>query len=226
MLYTYSMDIHEIASKFPGTVRRFKAGTPIVYQGEIPRYGFFLKKGLVKVYNLHSSGSEQILRFYNPGSFFPLPWLYGKVKTEFYFYEAIEDCEVVSITKQDIQSIVESNPKIKQVIFDSLLEDQSALNLRIISLEQPRATEKLAFTFYYLLHRYGKHVRDDKYIVELSLTHTILANLVGLTRETITMEINKLKRKGALEYSKKIYTVDKQKLEQIIGEDSFSELIS
>lgn len=221
-----TMGIKEISAKFPGTVRHFKDKTPIIYQGEVPRCGFFLKKGMVKVYNLHANGNEQILRFYGPGDFFPLPWLYGKAATEFYYYEAVEDCEVISVTKQDVENIIRPSAELKQYIFDSLLSDQAALNLRIISLEQPRATEKLEYTLYYLLYRYGKHVGDEKYVINMNLTHITLANLVGLTRETITMEMNKLKRKGIISYTKKIYKIDRKKLEAAIGEENFSELLN
>lgn len=220
------MTIKEIAAKFPGTVRHFKDKTPIIYQGEVPRCGFYLKKGIVKVYNLHANGNEQILRFYGPGDLFPLPWLYGKSATEFYYYEAVEDCEVISVTRSDVDNIIRQDPALTQYVFDSMLSDQTALNLRIISLEQPRANEKLEYTLYYLLFRYGKHVGDEKYVINMSLTHITLANLVGLTRETITMEMNKLKRKGVISYTKKIYKVDRRKLEKVIGEDNFSGLLS
>ena len=220
-----SMTIKEIADKFPGTVRHFKEKTPIIYQGEVPRCGFFLKKGIVKAYNLHANGNEQILRFYGPGEFFPLPWLYGKAATEFYYYEAAENCEVISVTKQDVDHIIAHDPELKEYIFQSLLSDQAALHLRIISLEQPRANEKLEYTLYYLLFRYGKNIGDEKYVINMHLTHITLANLVGLTRETITMEMNKLKRKGVISYSKKVYKVDRRKLEQVIGEDNFGDLL-
>lgn len=220
------MSITDIAAKFPGTVRHFKAKAPIIYQGEVPRCGFFIKKGIVKVYNLHANGNEQILRFYGPGEFFPLPWLYGKVSTEFFYYEAVENCEVVSITKRDVDEIIKTDRKLEQYIMDSALSDQTALNLRIISLEQPRANEKLEYTLYYLLFRYGKHVGDEKYVINMSLTHITLANLVGLTRETITTEMNRLRKKGIITYTKKIYKVDRLKLEKAIGDDNFSELIS
>ena len=219
------MSITDIAAKFPGTVRHFKAKAPIIYQGEVPRCGFFIKKGIVKVYNLHANGNEQILRFYGPGEFFPLPWLYGKVSTEFFYYEAVENCEVVSITKRDVEEIIKTDRKLEQYIMDSALSDQTALNLRIISLEQPRANEKLEYTLYYLLFRYGKHVGDEKYVINMSLTHITLANLVGLTRETITTEMNRLRKKGIITYTKKIYKVDRLKLEKAIGDDNFSELI-
>lgn len=220
-----NMTIAEIASKFPGTVRHFKAKAPIIYQGEVPRCGFFIKKGIVKVYNLHNSGNEQILRFYGPGDFFPLPWLYGKVATEFYYYEAIENCEVVSITRQDVDHIIKTDPKLSEYILDAVLSDQTALGLRIISLEQPRANEKLEYTLYYLLYRYGKHVGNEEYVINMSLTHITLANLVGLTRETITTEMNRLRKNGIIKYSKKIYKIDRLKLERAIGDDNFSELL-
>lgn len=214
-----------IAQKLPGTVRRFQEKTPIIYQGEIPRSGFFLKKGLVKVYNLHANGTEQILRFYGPGDFFPLPWLYSKVATEFYYYEALEDCEVISVTRQDIETIVRRDPKLSEYIFNSLLSDQTAMHLRVISLEQPRANEKLQYTLYYLLFRYGTQKNPGMYAIDMHLTHITLANLVGLTRETITMEMNKLKKQGIVSYSKRIYTIDKTKLERAIGEENLSGLI-
>ncbi len=220
------MNTTDIASKFPGTVRQFKAKAPIIYQGEVPRCGFYLKKGIVKVYNLHTSGNEQILRFYGPGDFFPLPWLYGKVATEFYYYEAVEDCEVISVTKQDVDQIIKTDPTLSQYILDSVLSDQTALSLRIISLEQPRANEKLEYTLYYLLFRYGKNIGDEKYVITMNLTHITLANLVGLTRETITTEINRLRKQGVLTYSKKVYTIDRKMLEKSIGDDSFSELLA
>ncbi len=219
------MSIKEIAKTLPGTVRHFKEKTPIIYQGEIPRCGFFLKKGIVKVYNLHANGNEQIVRFYGPGDFFPLPWLYSKVTTEFYYYEAVEDCEVISVTKHDIETIVIPNAELSRYILDCVLRDQTALKLRIVSLEQPRANEKLQYTLYYLLYRYGKHVGKDMYVINMTLTHITLANLVGLTRETITTEINKLKRKGVISYTKKIYKIDRRKLEAVIGEENFSSLL-
>lgn len=216
------MMVSSIASLLPGTVRRFNDKTPIIYQGEVPRCGYFLKQGMVKVYNLHASGNEQIIRFYGPGDFFPLPWLYQKSHAEFYYHETLGNCEVIAVTRHDITQLIEKQPAIHKHIFNNLILDQSALYLRILSLEQPRAQEKIAYMLYYLGVRYGKPLPDSiTYSIELSLTHVTLANLVGLTRETVTMEINKLKTLGAITYSHKIYTIHKPTLETIIGEDNF-----
>ena len=81
------------------------------------------------------------------------------------------------------------------------------------------------FTLYYLLFRYGRPTKSGNYSIELGLTHSIIASLVGLTRETTTTELSKLKRQKVLDYNLHNYTVNKQKLERMLGEDSFQDVI-
>ena len=50
------------------------------------------------------------------------------------------------------------------------------------------------------------------------------ASLVGLTRETTTNELSKLKSEKVLRYSTHRYAIDKAKLERLLGEDSFDNL--
>jgi CRP-like cAMP-binding protein len=97
--------------------------------------------------------------------------------------------------------------------------------MRITALEQSRAVEKILFTLYYLLYQFGDSKGNDEFLLDLKLTHATIASLVGLTRETTATELNKLKKKGVLTYTKKIYTVNRKKLEHTLGEDSFAELI-
>ncbi len=215
----------EIARLLPGTTRRFKPKTAILYQGEAPRSGFFIVKGVVKAYTLQTSGEEQVVSFFGPGDFFPLPWLFGKTSTSVYYHESLEQCELISVTKNDIETIVQKNSQIKNSLFEKLVNDQAALFMRITALEQSRAVEKIVFTLYYLMYQFGKQISATEYIIDIKLTHATIASLVGLTRETTATELNKLKRKGILSYSKKLYTLNRAKLEKTIGEDSFAELI-
>ena len=215
-----------LASLLPGTHRSFKAKTPIIYQGEAPRNGYYIKSGIVKAYTLQSNGEEQIVSFYGPGDFFPLPWLFEKITTSIYYHEALEPCQLINVTRQDIKDHVWGNSQVKDGLLNKLVEDQAAYLMRITALEQSRAVEKILFTLYYLLYQFGKATNiENTYVIETKLTHATIAALVGLTRETTATELNKLKTKGVLSYSKKLYTVDRKKLEMVIGEDGFSELV-
>lgn len=219
----------QITELLPGTRRTVRPRTPLMYQGEVPRNGFFIISGVVKAYTLQKTGEEQIVGFYGAGDFLPLPWMFGKTSAALYYYETTESCEVIGVTRSDVENYLLKNDTIKSYLLDKLVQDQAALLMRVTSLEQSRAVEKIIFTLYYLLYQFGHKVasKEDKdlYQISIRLTHSTIASMVGLTRETTATELNKLKSKGVLTYKSKQYTVDKKKLERVMGEDSFSELI-
>ncbi len=221
------MRINEIAALFDGTKRLFKEGSTLIYQGEVPRSGYLITKGAVKVYTLQKSGDEQIAAFLGPGDFLPMSWLFNKTSSSPFYYETVEFCEATSILRASIQKAITSNDDFRDYIINKLAQDQDSLLMRVTALEQSRATEKILFTLYYLLYQFGEKQQgsDHDYTINIKLTHATISALVGLTRETTATELSSLKQKGVLSYSKKIYTVNKQKLEQAVGEDGFSELV-
>lgn len=214
-----------ISDLLPGTRRRFHAKSPIIYQGEIPRCGYYVMQGLIKAYTLDTNGDEQIVTFYQTGDFFPLPWLLGKTSSAIYYHETITDSTLISITQGDM-SIFSTNTELLNHMFDTLVQDHAANLMRITALEQHRAEEKILFTLYYLTYRFGKINKDGKYIIDMKLTHAVIASLVGLTRETTATELNKLRRKKIISYAQKLYVIDRKLIERAISEDGFSDLVA
>lgn len=221
------MRVKEITDLFKGTKRLFKEGSTIIYQGEAPRNGYVISKGAIKVYTLQKSGEEQIAAFLGPGDFFPMSWLLDKSTNSPFYYETVEFCEATSILRASFRETMNSSESFRNYLVEKLAQDQDALLMRATALEQSRATEKILFTLYYLLYQFGEKDKnsEENYVINIKLTHATIASLVGLTRETTATELSNLKQKGVLSYSKKIYTVNKRKLEKTIGEDGFSELV-
>jgi CRP-like cAMP-binding protein len=155
-------------------------------------------RGLLKMYSVNNAGEEQIVSFQTEGDIFPAPWIFNKVNASLYYYEAISDCEVLTLPRQDLNRILDESPEVLRHTFDYLINTYSGLLMRVTALEQARAIEKILFTLYYLLSRYGKQTKPGVYTVRLNLTHSIIASLVGLTRETTATELNKLRRRGIL----------------------------
>lgn len=221
------MTTKEIADHFSGTKRLFKEGSTIIYQGEIPRNAYVITKGAVKVYTLQNNGDELIAAFLGPGDFLPLSWIFGATTSSPFYYETMEFCEAKSILKSSMNEALENSPELRIHVMKKMALDHVSLLMRITALEQSRATEKILFTLYYLLYQFGVKTGKDEndYIINIKLVHATLASLIGLTRETTATELSKLKQKGIISYKKKIYQVNKLKLEKAIGEDGFSELI-
>jgi len=206
-----------------GTVRTFKKSSVLLYQGEAPRMAYIIKSGVIKAYTINNAGEEKIVTLHTPYDMFPTPWIFDKSSTTQFYYEAATNCEILTIERPVLRSAIMS-PQQLPVVLQYFINNYTGLLMRVTALEQSRASEKIMFTLYYLLFRYGREVKPGKYQVDVPLTHNATASLVGLTRETTTHELNRLKKLGAIQYSHQIYTVDKERLERLLGEDSFEDI--
>jgi CRP-like cAMP-binding protein len=216
----------DIAKLLPtqSTRRSVKKRSILIYQGEIPRQAYIVLSGVFKAYRLGNFGEEQIVGFRTKGDMFPETWLFGKTSSALFYYEALEDSEVLTVEKPVLLNLIESQPEIKQQVFDYFINGYTGLLMQITALEQSRAAEKLLLMMYYLMFRYGKETSPGVYHVGLRLTHTTLGSLMGLTRETTTMELGRLKRKNIVTYDSKGFTINRQELERRLGDESFASL--
>ncbi len=209
----------------PHTIARsVRKHTILLYQGEVPRSAYFITSGVMKVYTINSSGNEQIVAFFTVGDVFPATWIFGHTSSTLYYYEAMTDCKVLAVDKETLLKTLEEKPHLQKKMFDYIMTNYTSSLMRITSLEQSRAGEKISFTLYYLVFRYGREIKPGIYSVQMNLTHTVIADMVGIARETTAVEMNKLKKAGVVTYNSKEYIIDRQKLERAMGEDTFNSL--
>ncbi len=187
----------------------------------MPRQAYIVLSGVLKTYRLGNFGEEQIVGFKTKGDVFPETWLYGKTSSTLYYYEALEDSEVLTVEKPVLLNLIDSEPELKELMFDYMVSGYTSLLMQVTALEQSRAAEKLLLMMYYLMFRYGKQTAPGVYRVNLHLTHTTLGSLMGLTRETTTMELGRLKRKKIIDYDSKGYDIYRSALEHRLGDESF-----
>ncbi len=203
------------------TPRSIKKGSLLLYQSEIPRHAFIVRKGFIRAYTITSSGDERTIALHTRGDIFPLSWVYGETKNTLFYYEAGSDVEVECITKSALTATIAASPELTASILRFAVNDHTALLMRITALEQSNASEKIALTLYYLLIRHGIEKQPGLFTIDIKMTHSMIASLVGLTRESTAVNIAKLKERGVISYSNFIYVVNRPNLEKIIGEDSF-----
>jgi CRP/FNR family transcriptional regulator, cyclic AMP receptor protein len=200
--------------------RKYLPKSVILYQGEAPREAQIIVSGVVRAYNISAQGEEQTVTYHIAGEFLPVDWVFKKAHGSIFFYETVSECNICMIPREKLLSYMFSTPDRKDALIDYFATNYAASLIRVSGLEQPKAQEKLLFTLYYLCQRYGEK-KGDFIEIKLSLTHQNLASLVGLTRETTTNEMNKLKKQKLLTYDNQKYVVDLEKLLDLIGEDSF-----
>lgn len=206
------------------TRRTVKKRSILVYQGEVPRQAYIVLSGAFKTYRLSNFGEEQIVGFRTKGDLLAETWLFGKTSSALYYYEALEDSEVLTVEKPVLLDLIDTNHDVTRLMLDYHATTYTGMLMQITALEQSRAAEKLLMMMYYLMFRYGKQIKPNIYRVNLRLTHTTLGSLMGLTRETTTMELVRLKRKKIIAYDSKGYDIYRHELERRINDESFTSL--
>lgn len=208
-----------------GSIRFVRKGAILLYQSEVPRRAFMVKKGLIRAYAITNSGEERTISLHAEGDIIPLSWVFGETSTTLFYYDALIDSEVVAVAKEDLLQAIKRSPDTMAEVLSVAMGEYTSLLLRITALEQSSAAEKIALTLYYLLFRHGKEMKPGTYTIDIKMTQSMIASLVGLTRESTAVNLKLLKKKGIVEYSNFSYMVHKTNLERFVGEDSFKSVL-
>ncbi|HEY1645018.1 MAG TPA: Crp/Fnr family transcriptional regulator [Candidatus Saccharimonadales bacterium] len=207
----------EFSAKYQHRV--YRRGQIILFQGESPRYAYLIKKGLVKIYNIDYDGKEQFIDLESTGATFPKLWIWGKENNAQYYYEALSDCDIYVIPRDAYLNFVKSDPELVMAELSSALSDYRNSSTRLNALLYTRASDKLAHILRYLANTYAPNSDKENLVINIKLTHQHLASLTGLTRETVSVELNKFKAMGVVNYKPSEYRINVRKLDQILKKE-------
>jgi CRP-like cAMP-binding protein len=201
------------------SLRKFKKGQTVLFQGEVPRYAYVVKTGTVKTYNISPLGEEQLISLSNEYDILPEAWFLGEASVAYYFYEAFTDCTVYAIPREELVKKVNSSPEFAHHLLQRFMRLYVGASVHINALEQPRSRDKLVHLLHYLMLRFGEDQSKDKVTLSLRLTHQTLANMLGVTRETIATELSRLRREKIISYKQQTYIINKPQLLQLRNDD-------
>jgi CRP-like cAMP-binding protein len=88
-------------------------------------------------------------------------------------------------------------PEIPAAIMDRYVRRARLLTLHLSIAQLPRLRDGLTALFWYLADRWGR-VTTDGVVVDVPLTHELLAGLVGARRPAVTTTLGELQRSGDL----------------------------
>jgi CRP/FNR family transcriptional regulator len=199
--------------------RLYKRGQLILFQGESPRYVYLVSKGIVKTYNIDYDGKEQFIDLETSGSAFPKLWIWGEEKVGPYYYEALSDCEIYIIPRESYVNFVKGDQELLLSELKRALSEYKNSSTRLNALLYTRASDKIAHILKYLANTYAPNSSGDDLVINIKLTHQHLASLTGLTRETVSVELNKFKSKGILTYKPSEYKINVNKLDQLLKQE-------
>lgn len=183
----------------------YKKGETILRAEDSPTGVYLLTKGFVRLYAVSKSGEILTLIIFKPGDFFPVMWAINNVRTDYYL-EAMTNVDLWRAGQDKFVAFIKSNPEVFFELTSKILVRFGGLLKRMEYLVFGNAYAKVASIITICAERFSRSEKG-KVIIEVPLTHSDLASMVGVTRETASIEIKKIEKKGLIGHQGRLIVV-------------------
>lgn len=178
--------------------RNYKKGEMLIRSDDDPQGIFCLTKGYVRQYTISPSGNELSLHILKPISYFPMVWAINGTPNV-YFFEALTAVEVGRAPREQVVNFIKDKPTLLFALMSELLEDYAETLKRVEHLVFSDAYRRVISILVYIAKRFGE-AHKNGIIVHHRFTQADIATLVGVARETASIELFKLEKKGLIKY--------------------------
>lgn len=175
---------------------------------------YLLESGLTRIYRLAGPGEEFTLCLVEPGEIFGELAVLGEDARES-FAVALDTSEVLKFTKSLFLNLMQNTPGFSLAISKQVGRRLERIEVRAEDLIFRSAASRLARTLLLLADDFGR-VDDDRTIINVHLTQSEFATLIGSSRPTVNLTMRSFKEKGLIDPSSgRIVVVNRDALQQI-----------
>lgn len=171
----------------------FSPGQALIREGDTADAVFNITSGSVRVYKLLPDGRRQIIGFLFAGDFVGL----ATGQTYAFSAEAIEPATACRFRKDDYRALVREMPSLEAALLDRANHELIAAQNQMLLLGRKTAEERIA-TFLLDLPGHDPARAIPAGRVHLPMTRAEIADYLGLTIETVSRVLTRLKTRGAI----------------------------
>lgn len=189
-----------------GIIRHYMEGEIVFYEGDQSDYFHFLIEGEVSI--LKTSASTETILIHR----FRAPSLIAEVATLKQIpypasCESMQKSTILKISRDPFLALLQNDPSLSIALVSSLTQKISALELSLQRHSAPNALAKVA-----------RLIRDDENVFQ-RLKGIDIARMLGVTPETLSRMIKKLKSEGIITFSRTngLKLLHSSKLEEYCG---------
>jgi CRP/FNR family transcriptional regulator, cyclic AMP receptor protein len=186
-------------------ILEYQAGQ-IIYNQAQPSTGLHVViDGKVIVCRRADTGRPLVVDIYQTNEFFGESTM-SRCPDPFEQAVALEDTKVMTWTTAEIENIVVSRPQLAVALLEILAQRLLDYRSRLHSFSADAIPGRLVRTLIRFSERLGQ-AHEDGSVRMIPLTHELLSQCVGTSREAVTHFMNRFRREGYLNYSRKGYIV-------------------
>lgn len=186
----------------------------IVLPGEETNNVYFILQGYVKQSILSPNGNQFTPYIFSPRTFFPLIWWESDELSDIHEYESLTPVEVYRIPKEKLVSFLKENLNAAFFLNEQLTIYSAELLNKLETRVFDNAIHMVILRLLDLAKLFGKK-QTKQIVIDYWFTHQDIANISGLSREVVTIQMNKLMKKKLIVYKHHFIVInDLQALEE------------
>jgi len=186
----------------------------LLFPGDQATRVYYIVTGRVCQYDISYRGDEVVVNTFKPFAFFPMAMVINDFPSNF-FYKAETNIEARIAPAVEVIAFMRANPEVTYDLLSRVYNGVESVLNRMVHLMVGTARSRVAFELLVELKRFGKQSGVKSFI---EISEASIASRSGLSRETVSREIKRMKEKGLVEIKiHRIYIHNVAELEKQIA---------
>jgi CRP/FNR family cyclic AMP-dependent transcriptional regulator len=192
--------------------KRCEAGQIIFYVGDEASDLHILTSGIIKVYDIDEKGQEKILQLIKAPAILPLGALFSAPQPISWYYASLTDITVSLFSVDGFYEQIKQHPDLNAYITNWLAAETHELLVRVDSMNKTEAKDKLLSILKFLRVYYAEPERRGWQRIEFPVTHQFLADMAGLARESVSIQMSQLQKKRIVRSKRPFIEINRERL--------------
>ncbi len=188
-----------------GRPQTLDVGKHVWRQGDLQTGIYLIESGRIRTYYAAPSGREVTLAYWFAGNFVGGPDLFG-TGPHVWSSVVVERSALVFLPGPALRGLALESPTIGVALLDALAFKARCYSAMAQMLGTRSVTERLQRLLILLSGIYGTREGRD-IVIGMPFTHGDLANLIGATRQWVTVQLSRMQERGIIRYDRGLISI-------------------
>ncbi len=184
----------------------------IIYSGNSPAL-YLVAAGRVKVTSVAPDGCEAILQIVPPEGLFGASALVNQCGGE--RAVALDKVQLMAWKRSEVEQQIEREPRLGLALMEELVIASLEMEDRMQAMASYKTPQRVMLSLLQLARQLGE-LQSDGALRMGSLTHNVIAEHVGTSREIVSSQMSRLRRLGLIHYTRKHIDVYSDAMEETL----------
>ena len=174
-------------------MKKIKKKDTIFSEGETAGHMYFIVSGKIKTFRTNEDGKELITAILKEGDFFGYISMFdekGRRESSI----AIEDAELISISRDDFLTILHSQDVIAMKFIKFMANNVNESENRLLKLGYDSARKRVAEALLFIFKRFGS--TENRFV---PIARETISSIAGVAPESVSRNLSDFKEEGLIE---------------------------